>query len=100
MEAMLNEAVLATWGRSVEYRPREGEPCTVRGVFEAAYAEPSGYGVSVASAAPRLLTALAELPSKPGRHDEVVVDGTTYAVAHPEPDGHGWVTLHLEVIDE
>lgn len=87
----VNGTVLDAFGRDVTYLPQPGGETILRAVFEPArQSEDSSPGVYAA-----VFVRLADLPAKPERGDEVMVDSTAYKVFGIEADTSGGVVLRL-----
>ena len=87
----LNGTVLGAFGRDVTYLPQPGGESILRAIFEATRESedkmPGVYGA--------LFVRLADLPARPQRGDEVLVDGVTYKVFDIEADTSGGAVLRL-----
>ena len=87
----LNGTVLGAFGREVTYLPQPGGETILRAIFEATReSEENAPGVYAV-----LFVRLADLPQKPERGDEVMVDSTSYKVFDIEADTSGGVILRL-----
>jgi len=78
----LNVACLATFGRTVTYRPGSGAPVTIAGIVDSGSRlegnSPGTYAI--------LFLRLADLPQPPECGDAVEIDGATYKVFEVEAD--------------
>lgn len=102
----LNRAVIATFGIATLYEPivsqPDAEPFTVQGVFdnatevvldEVAASEMKGAGHSTTAPCLSVRTAAFAVPPEPG--DRVTINGKSYDVWSPNPDGLGMIDLLL-----
>jgi hypothetical protein len=87
-------AVVDVMGQPIVYR-RRGQQWPVEGVYQASHvAMDPDTGVQVRSTQPVVLISGADLPMSPQQGDEVQVDGTSFTVRDPQPDGHGgWLLM-------
>lgn len=95
--ANADRAVREVLGGSITYTPGVGDPVEVEGVFDAAYQLVESGQTGVSSSGPAVFLTLADLPSDPVTDltATVVVDGATYSIREPKPDGLGGVLLLL-----
>ena len=100
--ALLNASVMGAFAERdrVLYTPaRNDPPFQVRGVFDRYQVEVSGPEGGPPTMARRTVLGVLETEFPPGfRHqpyDKLTLRGVTYDVTSAEPDGMGWVTLHL-----
>lgn len=98
-DALVHGPVAAVFGEPVLYTPATGEPFTITGVFDEAYAEVQVIeGVPVSSVKPVLGVRLSDFGATPpdsGDTLTIIRTGTVYVVSNPNPDGHGWAKLTL-----
>jgi hypothetical protein len=95
--AAADRAALTHLGGPVTYTPGGGPAVEVTGVFDAVYQRVEAGNPGVTSSGPAVFLRLADLPSDPEVDEDatVTVDGTTYTVSEPRPDGQGGVLLQL-----
>jgi hypothetical protein len=67
----------------------------VRGIFENAYQQGAAGFTGMASTQPVLTLATSDVPAQPVGAS-LVVNSTSYTIAHHEPDGTGMSVLFLE----
>lgn len=67
-------------------------PTTVRGIFDAAYADPLG---ALESAMPVFQCPTDDLPGSFAQGQTLTIDSTAYTIVEVMPDGTGWVVLRL-----
>lgn len=92
----IDAACIAAFGVDTQYRPDDGEPIEVRGIFMNPYRRADASHAGVSSSSPAVFYRLADLPGNPDEHAaEVAVDGATYRVTDVQPDGDGGVLLLL-----
>lgn len=74
------------------YTPQVGGAVVIKGVFDKEYVEPLG----VTSSGPAFTTRTANVPN-PKHGETLLVNGTTYRIVTPQPDGLGVTVLLLQV---
>lgn len=98
-DALTHAAVSDAFAEPVLYQPAGGDPFTVSGVFDEAYAEVEVLdGAPVSSVFPVLgvrLSQFGDSPPEAGDRLTIIRTGTTYVVNNVNPDGHGWAILPL-----
>ncbi|SHJ69018.1 hypothetical protein SAMN02745194_03131 [Roseomonas rosea] len=101
IEGLLNGAVRAAFGEPITYRPKAGGelPPGLHGVFDRTQVE-ALMGEAVAlSSVPKTWLGVRQADFPPGfehrQGDRVLIQGRTFAVVNPLPDGKGWVYLEL-----
>lgn len=79
------------------YRPSDGAPVTVSGIFDASYVLARGDAESgVEALVPAVFLKLADLPSDPEIDDPILtIAGITYRVRERRPAGFGKIVLAL-----
>ena len=92
------QTVLEDLGEDVAYMPANGDPVTVRGIFEDSHqAVDPNTGVPFYSTEPMLTVAAGDLPvGSPRPGDQVTRKGTTYRVVGDQPDSDGGTILELK----
>jgi hypothetical protein len=87
---------LATFGESVAYAPSVGDPVTVTGIFDEAFALIDPATGTVESLAPAVWLRLADLPVDLEDDDPTLtIRGRTYRPRQRERDGEGTVRMLL-----
>jgi len=90
-------AILSTgeFAVTATYQPSSGPARTVRGIFDSAYqlADPGAY-TGVASAEPAFTCRSSDV-SGARQGEALTVNGTTYRIRTPQPDGTGVTVLML-----
>lgn len=98
-DSLVHGPVTAAFGEAVLYAPfAGGDPFTITGIFDEAYAEVQELGDQpVSSVSPVLGVQLSQFPVPPAIKDQLTIQatGTVYVVSVVEPDGHGWAKLYL-----
>lgn len=80
----------------VQYVPKTGAAYNIRAVFDKAYisVDPNT-GAPVQSTDPILGVRRSDLAAEPKPGDRVVVNGTTYSIGEPQPDGVAGILFQL-----
>lgn len=89
-------------GNTVQYAPRNGDPVTVTGIFDAAYVRVDEGRAGIVSSGPALFCRLSDLPSDPELDEDptVTVDGVNYSIKEPQKDGQGGVLMLLRLRED
>lgn len=94
------------FGEPVEYRPRQGTPFSITGIFDRAYTvdvEPiDDNGPTVNTTRPVLGVRDSAFPSPPAQGDMLYIPRvrTLFKVADVQPDSHGGSRLELNKVRE
>lgn len=87
----------STFGETVEFRPKNGSPVEVRGIFNEMFtAIDSDSGFPLTTQKPNLGINLKDFNAPPGPGDEFSLRGMVYEFAdiHRDGEGHATVLLH------
>jgi hypothetical protein len=80
--------------------PVTGAPYSINGIFDDAYqAVDPNNGTVVSSITPVFKTAESFLQAPLVRGDQITINGITYKIRDPQPDGVGVVDLFLTEVD-
>lgn len=86
-------------GQSVVYAPQTGSPVTVKGIFDAAWADVSAGENGVTSVGPRVFLQSVDLPTDPEAElPTLTISALTYSVREVRKDGEGGVYLFLHLV--
>jgi hypothetical protein len=88
---LANAAILTAFGQAVSYQQGDGDPFTIRGVFERTGDEETGANALYA----RLFIQTSDFATPPEQGDVATVAGTDYTVfaVHADALGGGWLSL-------
>lgn len=95
--ANTDRAVRGHLGGVITYVPGVGVSVEVDGIFDASYVLVDSDQTGVSTSGPAVFLTLDDLPSDPVTDltATVVVNGVTYSIREPKPDGIGGVLLLL-----
>lgn len=96
---MLLGACLSEFGSQVIFTDNTDQSHTLEGIYSDEYqgVDPES-GFDIISSIPNLGIRVADWPKVPEEGEQIVHNGNTYRVRHPELDGEGGATIFLDKI--
>jgi|ERR1043166_1155932 hypothetical protein len=104
-DALVNKPALDIFGKTILYKPQDGDSFTLTVVFDEAWRTlevkspgRGGYSLPVSTTRPQFGCRAADFPAgkKPEQGDGCTIDGVEHAVSDAQPDGvSGWFLVSL-----
>lgn len=96
LTGLVQDALKATLGESVTFKPLSGSEKTITGVYSEQFVEvDAASGASVATNRPNLLVKLVDLGQAPKKNDLMGIRGADYKIQEVQKDGEGGALLLL-----